>query len=194
MQRPGPGHLSTRTRSPYPGKPPPAPQPVNGHRVVATGEREEQEAGIAALIALAQATEMATLVRSVRAPVVAAPAAFPGRTGQHGQKATRPVSVCGILAVAATLLATWLITWWPAARWLVYTAWMMPLIELALLVAGQVRFRWGFRRAQPGTFRQLIIQITTAGREQDRVNEIIRRARWNTPAAYAGRSGCRVPT
>ena len=114
---------------------------------------------------------------------------------------------------------------------------MMPLVELGLLVIGQACFRWGFRQAQPGTFRQLIIQITTAGRERDRVNEIIkqirsyglsmpyqvwvvtepgypndyphadrvlvvpenfsarsqkRRARWNTPAAYARLRGYRI--
>ena len=154
---------------------------MSDRRAAHRGEREQQ-AGIAALIALAQATEMTTLVRSVRAPVLAPSPAVPGRPGQHGpghhgQRATRTVSIRGILAVAATLLATWLITRWPAARWLVYTAWMMPLIELALLAAGQARFRWGFRGAQPGTFRQLIIQITTAGREQDRVNEIIRQIR-----------------
>ncbi len=173
MQRPGPGHLSAGTRSPQPGKPPVVPRQVRAAR---TAEREQQEAGIAALIALAQATEMSTLVRTVRPPVIVPAPAGPGRR-HRGQKATRKVSILGILAVAAALLATWLITRWPAARWLVYAAWMMPLIELGLLIIGQARFRWGFRRAQPGTFRHLIIQITTAGREQDRVNEIIKQVR-----------------
>jgi hypothetical protein len=81
------------------------------------------------------------------------------------------------MAVAAALSAAWLITRWTAARWLVYAVWMMPLLELGLLVVGQVSFRWKFRQAPPGTFTQLIIQITTAGREQDRVNEIIAQIR-----------------
>ena len=54
---------------------------------------------------------------------------------------------------------------------------MMPLVELGLLVTGQISFRLRFRQAPPGTFRQLIIQITTAGREQDRVNEIVKQIR-----------------
>jgi len=153
---------------------PVVPQPVSDRRVVHTREREQQEAGMAALIALAQATEMTTLVRTVHAPVAVPSPAVPGRPRHRRQAAARETSILGILAVVAALVATWLITRWPAARWLVCAAWMMPVIELGLLVIGQARFRWGFRRAQPGTFRQLIIQITTAGREQDRVNEIIR--------------------
>lgn len=199
-EHPGPGHESAWTGSSSPGRRGPAeqpgrrvnwecgpdrptipmpvvPQPASDRRVAHTREREQQEAGIAALIALAQATEMTTLVRTVRAPVAVPSPAVPSRPRHRRQAAARKISILGIIAVVAALVATWLITRWPAARWLVCTAWMMPLIELGLLVIGQARFRWGFCRAQPGTFRQLIIQITTAGREQDRVNEIIRQIR-----------------
>ena len=44
--------------------------------------------------------------------------------------------------------------------------------ELVLLLAGQANYRFRFRRA-PGKFRLLIVQITTTGKEQERVNEII---------------------
>ena len=198
-ERPGPEHVSARTETLTPGRRGPAelpgrrrkkrgrdrrvkpmpmvPQPVSDRRVAPTGEHEQQEAGIAALVTLAQATEMTTLVRTVYAPVVVPSPVAWDRPRHRRQKAARKVSIWGILAVAATLLATWLITRWPAARWLVHTAWMMPLVELGLLVAGQASFRWRFRQAQPGTFRQLIIQITTAGREQNRVNEIIEQIR-----------------
>jgi Glycosyl transferase family group 2 len=54
---------------------------------------------------------------------------------------------------------------------------MMPLAELALLIVGQIYFRRSYREAPPGVFRHLIIQITTAGREQERVSEIIRQIR-----------------
>lgn len=198
-ERPGPGHVSARIGALPPGRRGPAELPgrrrkkwgrdqrikpipmvsqsVSDGRVAHMGEREQQEAGVAALIALAQATEMTTLVCTVRAPVVVPSPVASGRPRHHRRKAARKVSIWGILAVAAALLATLLITRWPTARWLVYTAWMMPLVELGLLVIGQACFRWGFRRAQPGTFRQLIIQITTAGREEDRVNEIIEQIR-----------------
>jgi Glycosyl transferase family group 2 len=62
---------------------------------------------------------------------------------------------------------------WPGMQYVVYAAWMMPLAELALLAAGQWHYRHRFRRAPAGTYQGLIIQITTTGREQDRVNEVI---------------------
>jgi putative flippase GtrA len=55
---------------------------------------------------------------------------------------------------------------------LIYAVWLVPLIELAMLVTGQLYYRLLFRR-NPGKFRLLIIQVTTTGREQERVNEII---------------------
>jgi Glycosyl transferase family group 2 len=48
----------------------------------------------------------------------------------------------------------------------------VPLIETLMLVAGE----WWFHtvaKVTPGKYERLIIQITTTGREQDRVNEII---------------------
>ena len=83
------------------------------------------------------------------------------------------VSFGGIITVGALVIAEWAIIRWPASRWLVYGAWMIPLTELFLLIVGQVAFRFRFREAPPGTFRELIIQITTAGREHARVTEII---------------------
>lgn len=61
---------------------------------------------------------------------------------------------------------------WPGMQYLIYAAWLVPLGELALLIAGQLFYRYRFRAA-PGKFRHLIIQVTTTGREQDRVNEVI---------------------
>lgn len=69
--------------------------------------------------------------------------------------------LCGTFLVDPSLL-----------RGVVYVVWLVPLGELALLILGQVHYRFGFRRA-PGKFRLLIIQITTTGKEQARVNEII---------------------
>jgi hypothetical protein len=57
-------------------------------------------------------------------------------------------------------------------RGAIYAVWLVPLAELALLAAGQLNYRLRFRR-DPGKFRLLIIQVTTTGREQRRVNEII---------------------
>ena len=62
-------------------------------------------------------------------------------------------------------------------QYVVFAAWMMPLAELALLVCGQIYFRCSYREAPPGSFRHLIIQITTAGHEHARVSEIIRQIR-----------------
>ena len=57
-------------------------------------------------------------------------------------------------------------------RGVIYAVWLVPLAELMLLAAGQLNYRLRFR-SDPGKFRFLIIQVTTTGREQDRVNEII---------------------
>jgi hypothetical protein len=54
----------------------------------------------------------------------------------------------------------------------VYAVWLVPLGELAMLGAGQYYYRFLFRRA-PGKFQLLVFQITTTGKEQARVNEII---------------------
>lgn len=62
---------------------------------------------------------------------------------------------------------------WPGMQYLIYAAWLVPLGELAMLAAGQLFYRCRFRAAPPGTFRHLIIQVTTTGKEEDRVNEVI---------------------
>jgi hypothetical protein len=66
---------------------------------------------------------------------------------------------------------------WPGMRYLIYAVWMVPVVELVLLFVGQFNNRFRFRRAAPGTFAGMIIQITTTGREQERVNEIISQIR-----------------
>jgi hypothetical protein len=62
---------------------------------------------------------------------------------------------------------------WPGMRYLIYAVWLVPVAELVLLLAGQLNNHYRFKRAAPGTFAGMIIQITTTGREQERVNEII---------------------
>lgn len=54
----------------------------------------------------------------------------------------------------------------------VYVVWLVPLAEAAMLLIGQFYYKFCFRRA-PGKFRLLIFQVTTTGKEQARVNEII---------------------
>ncbi len=51
-------------------------------------------------------------------------------------------------------------------------AWLVPLIELVMLAVGQIWYRTRFDWA-PWKFSRLIIQITTTGREEVRVNQII---------------------
>jgi hypothetical protein len=60
----------------------------------------------------------------------------------------------------------------PPLRVAVYLVWLVPLGELLMLLAGLAKYRFWFRSA-PEKFRLLIIQVTTTGREMDRVNEII---------------------
>lgn len=66
----------------------------------------------------------------------------------------------------------------------IYAVWLVPLAELVLLAIGQLNYRLRFR-GDPGKFRLLIIQITTTGREQARVNEIIAHIRsYRLPMPY----------
>jgi hypothetical protein len=104
--------------------------------------------------------------------------AGPAPTRRKGQRRHRPkVSIPGVLVVAGIIGSGVLVTEWPPARWLVYAAWMMPLLELALLAVGQAWFRCCFRMAPEGKFRCAIIQVTTKGAEYDRVSEIIAQVR-----------------
>jgi len=66
----------------------------------------------------------------------------------------------------------------------IYAVWLVPLGELVLLGAGQYYYRFRFRRA-PGKFQLLIFQITTTGKEQARVNQIIASVRgYQLPMPY----------
>lgn len=56
--------------------------------------------------------------------------------------------------------------------WLISFAFLTPLGEAGLLVIGEWWLHTGFK-VDASKFKRLIIQVTTAGREQDRVNEII---------------------
>lgn len=56
--------------------------------------------------------------------------------------------------------------------WLLLVAFLRPLIEVYILVAGHWWVRTCFRRDR-SKFTRLIVQITTVGREEKRVNEII---------------------
>ncbi len=51
-------------------------------------------------------------------------------------------------------------------------AWLVPLIELVMLTVGQIWYRTRFEWT-PWKFSGLVIQITTTGREEVRVNQII---------------------
>ncbi|HEX6761946.1 MAG TPA: glycosyltransferase family 2 protein [Gaiellaceae bacterium] len=58
------------------------------------------------------------------------------------------------------------------ARWLLFAAFLRPLAEIYVLVLGHWWVRARFL-SDPTRFARLIVQITTVGREQVRVNEII---------------------
>ena len=105
-------------------------------------------------------------------------AARPRARGGHRRRRAAAASTIwqalpGVLALTAILLAGVAVATHPAARWLVYTAWMVPVAELVLLTAGQACARWRPREAAPGKFTEAIIQITTTGAEHARVTEII---------------------
>jgi hypothetical protein len=85
---------------------------------------------------------------------------------------TRRVSPGGTLAALALLLVPLVIIVLPQATPLVYAAWMFPMAEMALMLTGLTFFRHRFRENEEA-FTELIIQITTAGYEQQRVEEII---------------------
>ena len=66
---------------------------------------------------------------------------------------------------------------WPGMQYLIYIVWLVPLGELGMLIAGQLFYRFRFRIAPTEKFVRLIIQITTTGREEQRVNEVISQIR-----------------
>jgi len=56
--------------------------------------------------------------------------------------------------------------------WLVLAAFFRPLVEMYVLVVGHWWVRTRFRRDR-SRFARLIVQITTVGTEEERVNEIV---------------------
>lgn len=91
------------------------------------------------------------------------------RTVRAGGK---PFSPGGVAVASFLLLLPAAVVYYRPAWSLIYVAWMLPLAELAFLLAGQIHYRFRYQEA-PGRFRELIIQITTVGAEPGRVNEII---------------------
>ena len=89
----------------------------------------------------------------------------PGR--KHGRRI-----IMGMISVAFLVTLALFLAEPSLRREAVYVVWLVPLAELAMLILGQLYYKFRFRRA-PGKFKLLIFQITTTGREQDRVNEII---------------------
>ena len=150
--------------------------------VRASGKHARQQTGLDALITLAQRRSAAWAIPAATATQAAhrepvTPTRPSGQAGMHrdGQRLSKITVVVAVgLFMAATM---WLAVSWPPMRYVVYAAWLMPLAELALLVIGQVWFRYGYQEAPPGVFAQLIIQVTTAGSEHGRVTEIIRQIR-----------------
>src|SRR5215469_4011543 len=84
----------------------------------------------------------------------------------------RPVAPGGVAAAILLFLLPASVVLYRPLWSLFYVAWMLPAAELALLLTGQLHYRFRYREA-PDRFRELIIQITTMGAEPGRVNEII---------------------
>jgi Glycosyl transferase family group 2 len=135
-----------------------------------------QRAGLDALAALAQHNWAAS--PTAMQPALREPASpIPSRESRSQRPHHRSSKILAVSVIGLTVAGIWLVVSWPPMRYAVYVAWVMPLVELALLICGQIYFRYGYREARPGIFRHLIIQITTTGREQVRVSEIIRQIR-----------------
>jgi putative flippase GtrA len=149
--------------------------------LTAPGGNGRQHADVGALVGVAQRQARSWAVPVVEATqsavreqgAAARPRSEAGKRWQH--RLSSRFALAAMVLVTAAML--WAVVIWPPIRCLVYAAWMMPLGELALLVAGQVWFRFRYREAAPGTFTQLIIQVTTTGHEHERVTEIIKQIR-----------------
>lgn len=106
----------------------------------------------------------------------------PSEAGRHGARQTairgrgKPWSPGGAASAIGLLLLPAAVVIYRPAWSLIYVAWMLPLAELALLLAGQIHYRLRYHEAI-GRFSELIIQITTTGAERRRVNEIIAQIR-----------------
>jgi Glycosyl transferase family group 2 len=110
-------------------------------------------------------------------PVVAARDPFDAApiraAGKRGGAHAKPVSLnlTGLSIAAVILAVPIVIAVLPQAVPLVYAAWMMPCLELALMAVGAVWYRHRFRENE-SRFSGVIMQVTTAGREPRRVQEI----------------------
>lgn len=123
-----------------------------------------------------------TATVAVTAQTIEAPPEQPGRPPSPPDLPPRPrraaprwavraATVLALLAGIAGVVVTG-VEWRPA-QYGIYAVWMLPLAELAMLGLGQLHYRRFFRTAPPGTYTELIIQITTAGPEQARVSQIV---------------------
>lgn len=158
-----------------------------------------EQPGLAAAVSLAQSTIELPLPPHI--PTEAVPPDLPNAVPQEKARRPRRLAVWERLLVFAVVLVfaaivisalfgirltngsthvvvaspRWTrdIPWRPA----IYLVWLVPLGELCLMLIGSVHYHLRFRRARRGTFRLLLIQITTTGNEAVRVNEIIAQIR-----------------
>jgi hypothetical protein len=194
---------STSTASP-PADPflPPAGGPQHGRAArfgtPPPGRRDNgyagrQESGLSALLALASPGTLSRAGPVSPLPTRSRPAASPPgqrlrRPAGPGRRILRAAGAVTLIILATGLAIgvhtqrlpggrSTLAAGWPGLRFLIYAAWLLPLAELAMLAAGQLHYRFRFLAAPPGTFRHLVIQVTTTGAEQHRVNEVIAQIR-----------------
>jgi hypothetical protein len=124
-------------------------------------------------VAITASTDVATPPPPAPAaprPALAAPRRAEPRWRRH-------ISAGGLLISVMILTAPVAVAAIPQLVPLVYIAWLMPCLELVMLAAGAAWYRGRFRAAPAGAFSQLVIQVTTAGYEVERVTEIISQIR-----------------
>ncbi len=112
-----------------------------------------------------------------RAPAARRPGPDAPRARHAAARWRRNISPPGLLVAAMILAAPVAVATIPQLVLLVYIAWLMPCLELVMLAAGAAWYRGRFRVAPTGAFTQLVIQVTTAGHEAERVTEIISQIR-----------------
>jgi hypothetical protein len=141
---------------------------------------------LAATDADGQALSVSAATHSVDQPVpeidvLRRGAESPSRSAVRGRHAAkrrpRRLSPAGLFFAALILATPVAVAAIPQLVPLVYVAWMMPCLELVMLAVGAAWYRGRFREAPAGKFTELIIQITTAGFESERVTEITNQIR-----------------
>ena len=138
---------------------------------------ERQAAGLAVLQSLgAGKRQTAGLVLPPREAEEPSDGAAGRRRGGHRRRSRLWLSPGGTLAALLLLGVPAAIILLPGAVPLIYAAWMMPCLELALIAVGTTWYRHRFRE-DATSFSHVIFQITTAGRESVRVQEIIDQVR-----------------